>query len=48
MKPQGAGVGELLAEAPTDPDVRISRVRLFGSRLCYVTEEVRRRGVGSG
>src|SRR5579864_6309414 len=24
-------------EAPTDPDVRISRIRLFGSRLHYVT-----------
>src|ERR1700682_3079751 len=35
------GVGsprELHPEAPTDPDVRISRIRLFGSRLCYVTE----------
>jgi hypothetical protein len=39
---------ELLPEAPTDPDVRISRIRLFGSRLRYVTGEVRRRGVGSG
>src|SRR6202035_4176551 len=39
---------ELLPEAPTDPDMRISRIRLFGSRLRYVTREVRRRGVGSG
>jgi hypothetical protein len=38
----------LLPEAPTDPDMRISRIRLFGSRLRYVTREVRRRGVGSG
>jgi hypothetical protein len=40
----GVGVGsprELLPEAPTDPDMRISRIRLFGSRLCCVTEEVR-------
>jgi hypothetical protein len=39
---------ELLPEAPTDPDVRNSRIRLFGSRLRYVTGEVRRRGFGSG
>ena len=34
----------LLPEAPTDPDVRISRIRLFGPRFCYVTGEVRSRG----
>jgi hypothetical protein len=31
----------LRPEAPTDPDMRISRIRLFDSRLRYVTEEVR-------
>ncbi len=47
----GGGVGSprrLLPEAPTDPDVRISRIRLFGPRFRYVTGEVRRRGCGSG
>ena len=39
---------ELLPEAPTDPDVRISRIRPFGPRLRYVTGEVLRRGCGSG
>jgi hypothetical protein len=38
----------LLPEAPTDPDVRNSRIRLFGSRLRYVTGEERMRGCGSG
>ena len=45
------GVGSprgLRPEAPTDPDVRISRIRLFGPRLRYVTGEVRMRGWGSG
>ena len=31
-----------------DPDVRISRIRLFVPRFRYVTAEVRRRGCGSG
>jgi len=47
----GGGVGSprrLLPEAPTDPDARISRIRLFGPRFRYVTGEVRRRGCGSG
>jgi hypothetical protein len=38
----------LLPEAPTDPDVRISRIGLFGPRLRYVTRKVRMRGCGSG
>jgi hypothetical protein len=38
----------LLPEAPTDPDVRNSRIRLFGPRLRYVTGEERMRGCGSG
>ena len=34
----GSGrLGGLPPEAPTDPDVRNSRLRLFGPRLCYVT-----------
>ena len=51
IETKGGGVGSprgLLPEAPTDPDVRISRIRLFGPRLRYVTGEVRRRGCGSG
>jgi hypothetical protein len=38
---------ESLPEAPADPDVRISRIRLFGSRLRYVTGD-EMCGCGSG
>ena len=41
-------LGDCSSEAPTDPDVRISRIRLFGPRLRYVTGEGRMRGGGSG
>ena len=40
--------GNHFPEAPTDPDVRISRIRLFSPRLRYVTVEGRMRGCGSG
>ena len=33
--------GDCSPEAPTDPDVRIFRIRLFGPRLRYVTGEER-------
>ena len=50
--PQVAEIGRVAPrdcspEAPTDPDMRISRIRLFGPRLCYVTVEGRMRGCGS-
>jgi hypothetical protein len=35
-------------EAPTDPDVQIFRIRLFGPRLRYATMAGRMRGSGSG
>jgi hypothetical protein len=38
----------LLPEAPTDPDVRISRIRLFGPRLHYATGAAWIRGWGKG
>jgi hypothetical protein len=44
----GSPRGDCSPEAPTDPDVRNSRIRLFGPRLCYVTVEGRMRGCGSG
>ena len=40
--------GNCSPEAPTDPDVQISRIRLFGPRLRYVMVEKRMRGCGSG
>jgi hypothetical protein len=40
--------GDHSPEAPTDPDMQISRIRLFGPRLCYATVEERMRGCGSG
>jgi hypothetical protein len=36
------------SEAPTDPDMRISRIRLFGPRLRYATVAGRMCGSGSG
>jgi hypothetical protein len=39
--------GDCSPEAPTDPDMRIFRIRLFGSRLRYVTGE-EMCGCGSG
>jgi hypothetical protein len=40
--------GNCSPEAPTDPDVRDYRIRLFGARFRYVTVEERMRGCGSG
>jgi hypothetical protein len=40
-------LGGLLPEAPTDPDMQVSRIRLFGRRFRYVTVG-RMRGCGSG
>ena len=40
--------GNCSPEAPTDPDVRDYRIRLFGPRFRYVTVEERIRGCGSG
>src|SRR5262249_43920117 len=37
-----------LPEAPTEPDVRNYRIRLFGARLCYVTGTKRIRACGNG
>jgi hypothetical protein len=39
--------GDCAPETPTDPDVQNYRIRLFGSRLCYVTGE-EMCGSGSG
>jgi hypothetical protein len=36
------------SEAPTDPDMRDYRIRLFSPRLRYVTGEGRMRGCGKG
>jgi hypothetical protein len=36
--------GDCSPEAPTDPDMQIFRIRLFGSRLRYVMAEGRMRG----
>jgi len=36
-----------LARAPTDPDVQISRIRLFGRRIRYVAYRCTMRGGGS-
>jgi hypothetical protein len=36
------------SEAPTDPDMRDYRIRLFSPRLSYVTGEGRMRGCGKG
>ena len=36
------------SEAPADPDVRISRIRLFSPRFRYATIARRMRGAGSG
>jgi hypothetical protein len=36
------------SEAPTDPDTRDYRIRLFRPRLSYVTGEGRMRGCGKG
>jgi hypothetical protein len=36
------------SEAPTDPDMRIFRIRLFGQRFRYATLAGRMRGSGSG
>jgi hypothetical protein len=41
-------LGESIPEAPTDPDVRNYRIRLFSTRLRYVTGAKRIRGCGSG
>jgi hypothetical protein len=40
--------GGLPSEAPTDPDVRIFRIRLFGPRFRYATFAGRMRGSGNG
>ncbi len=40
--------GDCSPEAPMDPDVPDSGIRLFGPRFRYVTEEGRMRGCGSG
>lgn len=40
--------GNCSPEAPTEPDVQIARIRLFGPRLRYVTVAGRMRGCGSG
>lgn len=37
-----------LRRPPTDPDVQNSRIRLFGSRVCYVAYRCTMRGCGSG
>ena len=42
------GPGRFPDRAPTDPDVRNSRIRLFGSRICYVMYRCTMRGAGSG
>jgi len=36
------------SEAPTDPDMRVFRIRLFGSRFRYATIAGRMWGSGSG
>jgi hypothetical protein len=36
------------SEAPRDPDVQISRIRLFGTRIRYATIAGRMCGSGSG
>ena len=40
--------GDCSPETPTDPDMRVFRIRLFGSRLRYVTAARRMRGCGNG
>ena len=40
--------GDRSPEAPTDPDVRNYRIRLFSARLRYVTGAERIRGCGNG
>jgi len=40
--------GGLPSEAPTDPDVQISRIRLFGPRFRYAMVAGRTRGSGNG
>jgi hypothetical protein len=40
--------GDCSPEAPTDPDMQIFRIRLFGSRFRYATVAGRMWGSGSG
>ena len=40
--------GDCSPGAPTDPDVRNYRIRLFEKRVCYVSLSLRMEGRGSG